>query len=154
MNVRRVGHKGADLIAPGNTYASFDAALQAGVDMIEFDVLQERGSDRLLLAHDYEDAARHSPVSFEEALAYLIDKRFDGIDDGKRLGISDSRYRPPRVDRRLPASLGLPDVADACDRGLVKERIADRPSRIVCAQPPEESIAVELVGQHIGPERR
>ena len=37
-----LGHKGADLIAPGNTLASFDAALEAGVDMIEFDVLPER----------------------------------------------------------------------------------------------------------------
>ena len=50
--LRRVGHKGADLIAPGNTYASFDAALEAGVDMIEFDVLPERDGDRLLVAHD------------------------------------------------------------------------------------------------------
>ena len=58
--LRRVGHKGADLIAPGNTVASFDAALHAGVDMIEFDVLPERGGDRLLLAHDYEDAARRA----------------------------------------------------------------------------------------------
>ena len=38
-SIRRVGHKGADLIAPGNTIASFDAALAAGVDMIEFQVL-------------------------------------------------------------------------------------------------------------------
>ena len=38
MSYRRVGHKGADLIAPGNTLASFDAAIEAGVDMIEFDV--------------------------------------------------------------------------------------------------------------------
>ena len=37
--VLRVGHKGADLIVPGNTLASFDAALEVGVDMIEFDVL-------------------------------------------------------------------------------------------------------------------
>ena len=41
---RRVGHKGADMIAPGNTFESFDAALAAGVDMIEFDVLPERAS--------------------------------------------------------------------------------------------------------------
>ena len=39
--LRRIGHKGADLIVPGNTAASFDAALAAGVDMIEFDVLPE-----------------------------------------------------------------------------------------------------------------
>ena len=80
MSVRRVGHKGADLIAPGNTYASFDAALEAGVDMIEFDVLQEPGSDRLLLAHDYEDAAGRRTVTFEEGLAYLVDERFEGIE--------------------------------------------------------------------------
>ena len=39
--LRRIGHKGADLIVPGNTPASFDAALAHGVDMIEFDVLPE-----------------------------------------------------------------------------------------------------------------
>ena len=55
-SVRRVGHKGADLIAPGNTVASFDAAVEAGVDMIEFDVLPEHadGTGELFLAHDYE----------------------------------------------------------------------------------------------------
>src|ERR1700729_1310006 len=56
--VKRVGHKGADLIAPGNTAASFDAALAAGVDMIEFDVLPSRTDGRLILAHDYRGAAR------------------------------------------------------------------------------------------------
>ena len=78
--LRRVGHKGADLIVPGNTLASFDAALAAGVDMIEFDVLPERGSDRLLLAHDYADAAKRTPHTLEEALAYLGSARFDGIE--------------------------------------------------------------------------
>ena len=43
--LRRVGHKGADLIEPGNTRESFDAALSHGVDMIEFDVLPALGSD-------------------------------------------------------------------------------------------------------------
>ncbi len=54
---RRVGHKGAAHIEPGNTLASFDAALRHGVDMIELDVLSEHvdGSGRLLVAHDYED---------------------------------------------------------------------------------------------------
>ncbi|HWI22443.1 MAG TPA: glycerophosphodiester phosphodiesterase family protein, partial [Baekduia sp.] len=53
--MRRVGHKGADHIVPGNTLASFDAALTAGVDMIEFDVIAEHrdGSGTLLVAHDY-----------------------------------------------------------------------------------------------------
>jgi glycerophosphoryl diester phosphodiesterase len=78
--LRRVGHKGADLIAPGNTYASFDAARDAGVDMIEFDVLPEPGSDRLVLAHDYADAAARDPHTLEDALAYLSADTFAGIE--------------------------------------------------------------------------
>jgi len=79
---RRVGHKGAALIEPGNTLASFDAALQAGVDMIEFDVLSEQpgGGGRLLVAHDHEDAARHEPLTFEQALAHLAGPAFAGIE--------------------------------------------------------------------------
>ena len=46
LTYRRVGHKGADHIAPGNTLASFDAALAAGVDMVEFDVLRVRRAAR------------------------------------------------------------------------------------------------------------
>jgi glycerophosphoryl diester phosphodiesterase len=78
--LRRVGHKGADLIAPGNTPASFDAALDAGVDMIEFDVLQEREGNRLLLAHDYEDAAGREPLTLEQGLAHLASEAFSGIE--------------------------------------------------------------------------
>jgi glycerophosphoryl diester phosphodiesterase len=78
--LRRVGHKGADLIAPGNTLASFDAALEAGVDMIEFDVLPERGSDRLILAHDYRAAARiESPPTLEEGLAHFASEAFGDV---------------------------------------------------------------------------
>jgi glycerophosphoryl diester phosphodiesterase len=70
---RRVGHKGADLIEPGNTLASFDAALQHGVDMIELDVLPQRadGSGELLVAHDYEDVRARQPLRFEQALEHL-----------------------------------------------------------------------------------
>jgi len=80
--LRRVGHKGADHIAPGNTFASFDAAVEAGVDMIEFDVLPEKENpDRLILAHDWVDAAeRDPPHTLEEALAYFSSERFAGIE--------------------------------------------------------------------------
>jgi glycerophosphoryl diester phosphodiesterase len=73
----RVGHKGADLIAPGNTAASFEAALDAGVDMIEFDVLQTRA--RLVVAHDFGDVARRSPLTLDEGLSYLGSPRFEGL---------------------------------------------------------------------------
>jgi len=74
--LKRVGHKGADLIEPGNTAASFDAALAHGVHMIELDVLPERGSDRLLLAHDYEDVAKREPLTIEEGFAHLASEPF------------------------------------------------------------------------------
>jgi len=70
--LKRIGHKGADLIAPGNTLQSFDAALAAGVDMVEFDVLPEHpdGSGRLVLAHDF-TAAAGTPVTLEEGLVHF-----------------------------------------------------------------------------------
>jgi glycerophosphoryl diester phosphodiesterase len=79
---RRVGHKGAAHIEPGNTLASFDAARRHGVDMVELDVLSEKqdGSGRLVVAHDYEDARRRSPISFEQALAHLAGPDFEGIE--------------------------------------------------------------------------
>ncbi len=79
---RRVGHKGAAHIEPGNTLASFDAALRHGVDMIELDVLSEHadGSGRLLVAHDHEDMRSRTPVTFEQALAHLAGPAFAGIE--------------------------------------------------------------------------
>jgi glycerophosphoryl diester phosphodiesterase len=80
--MRRVGHKGAAHIEPGNTLASFDAAQRHGVDMIELDVLSENadGSGRLLVAHDYEDVRSRTPVLFEQALEHLADERFAGVE--------------------------------------------------------------------------
>ena len=81
-SLRRVGHKGADHIAPGNTFASFAAALDHGVDMIEFDVLPERpdGSGELLLAHDWEDAAGRTPHTLQEGLAHFAGAGYDGVE--------------------------------------------------------------------------
>lgn len=72
--LRRIGHKGADHIAPGNTLASFDAALAAGVHMIEFDVLPERwedGESALFLAHDYGALRGGDPLTLAEGLDHL-----------------------------------------------------------------------------------
>jgi glycerophosphoryl diester phosphodiesterase len=79
---RRIGHKGADHIAPGNTLASFDAALSHGCDMVEFDVLPENpdGSGRLVLAHDFKDAGRRQPLTLEEGLDHLSSQAFAGIE--------------------------------------------------------------------------
>jgi glycerophosphoryl diester phosphodiesterase len=68
--VKRVGHKGADHVAPGNTIESFEAALRHGVDMIEFDVLRTRDG-RLVLAHDWDDAAERDPLTLDEGLDHF-----------------------------------------------------------------------------------
>jgi glycerophosphoryl diester phosphodiesterase len=81
--LRRVGHKGADLIAPGNTRASFDAALAAGVDMIEFDVLPVRwpadNTTPLVLAHDHEHLTPDAPT-LEDGLDHLASEPFGGVE--------------------------------------------------------------------------
>ena len=106
--LRRVGHKGADLIAPGNTFASFDAALAAGVDMIEFDVLRAQTGGELVLAHDWVDAASREPHTLEEGLAYLASDSFVGIDldldlklPGYELRVLDALREHGLLDRVL-----------------------------------------------------
>ena len=85
--LKRIGHKGADSIRPGNTLESFEAAVAAGVEMIELDVLRPRaefsdggdwrraaagpvlpGAPPLLVAHDWGDAARREPLTLGEVL--------------------------------------------------------------------------------------
>jgi len=108
--LRRVGHKGADLIAPGNTTASFDAALSAGVHMIEFDVLPERHDDpaagELWLAHDYSAVRRCEPrpPTLEEGLAHLSGETFADIE-------LDVDLKLPGYEDRVVAALR--------ERGLV-----------------------------------
>jgi glycerophosphoryl diester phosphodiesterase len=74
----RVGHKGADHVAPGNTVESFEAALEHGVDMIEFDVLRTRDG-RLVLAHDYEDAESRECLTMEEGLDHFAGETYAGV---------------------------------------------------------------------------
>jgi glycerophosphoryl diester phosphodiesterase len=119
---RRVGHKGAAHLAPGNTLASFEAAVRAGVDMIEFDVLSERpdGSGRLLLAHDYQAlAASDAPLTLQEGLEHLASEPYAGIEldvDVKLPGYGERVVRALRetglVERSLVSST-YPDDLDA-----------------------------------------
>jgi glycerophosphoryl diester phosphodiesterase len=77
--VKRVGHKGADHVAPGNTIPSFEAALEHGVDMIEFDVLRIRDG-RLVLAHDWEDADGRDCLTLEEGLDHFAGEAYAEVE--------------------------------------------------------------------------
>ena len=95
--LRRVGHKGADHVAPGNTIASFQAALEHGVDMIEFDVLRLRDG-RLVLAHDAEDAAKRQPLTLEEGLDHFAGAAYADVD-------LDVDLKLPGYERRVVEGL-------------------------------------------------
>jgi glycerophosphoryl diester phosphodiesterase len=104
--LKRVGHKGADHVAPGNTVESFEAALAAGVDMIEFDVLR-LSDDRLVLAHDYEDAASREPLTLEAGLDHFAGEAYADVE-------LDVDLKLPGYEREVLAGLaerGLTDRA-------------------------------------------
>ncbi len=48
-----IGHRGAAALAPENTLRSFRAAIEAGVDLVEFDVLDLRDGE-LVIAHSHD----------------------------------------------------------------------------------------------------
>ena len=77
--LKRVGHKGAHLVTPGNTFASFQAALDLRVDMIEFDVLKLRDG-RLVLAHHPDDVAEREPHTLEEGLDHFADEAYASVE--------------------------------------------------------------------------
>ena len=77
--LRRIGHKGADAIVPGNTLESFEAAVEEGVEMIELDVLRSR-EGQLVIAHDYEDAVSRRPLDLTEALDAFLDPPLDQVE--------------------------------------------------------------------------
>ena len=95
--MKRIGHKGADAIRPGNTLESFEAAVTAGAEMIELDVLRPRsefangdwrravagpapdGAPPLLVAHDWGDAARREPLTLEAVLDAFTEAPLDSV---------------------------------------------------------------------------
>lgn len=77
MTFTRIGHKGADAIITGNTIASFEKAVEIGIDVIELDVLwledghpEQPAEHRtpLVVAHDWVAAANKAHLTLEDAL--------------------------------------------------------------------------------------
>lgn len=124
---RRVGHKGAAHLAPGNTLASFDAALACGVDMIELDVISARpdGSGELLVAHDYEDLRSRTPLTLEQALEHLASAAFAGVEID--LDVKIPGYELRVVDALRAASL--------TERTLVSGMYPSALARVRAAEP-------------------
>ncbi|HWJ42655.1 MAG TPA: glycerophosphodiester phosphodiesterase [Solirubrobacterales bacterium] len=110
--LRLVGHKGADLIAPGNTVESFRAAAAAGVDTIEMDViwlpdahlpLEQRAP--LVIAQDWGYAESRTPLKLTEALDAFLEPPLDAVE-------IDLDIKLPGREEEVVAALG--------ERGLVE----------------------------------
>jgi glycerophosphoryl diester phosphodiesterase len=103
-------------VVKGNTLASFDAALDLGVDMIEFDVCAVRG--RLGIAHNPLEGRLLGAVPLEAGLAHLATDRFEAVElnvDLKQQGVEEGALQALRRHDLLGRALissHLPDVLD------------------------------------------
>jgi glycerophosphoryl diester phosphodiesterase len=98
-------------VAPGNTFESFEAALDHGVDMIEFDVLRTRDG-RLVLAHDYADAERRECLTLEQGLEHFAGEAYSGVEldvdlklPGYEREVTDGLARHGLVERSLVSTM-------------------------------------------------
>jgi glycerophosphoryl diester phosphodiesterase len=113
---QRVGHGGASALAPANTLASFDAACEIGIDMVEFDVRAWDGD--LVLAHTILHARRGGNVPLVDALAHLAGRRFSDVElnvDVKHVGCEAAlldRLRHASLLERTLISSQVPGVLD------------------------------------------
>jgi glycerophosphoryl diester phosphodiesterase len=119
--LRLVGHKGADAIAPGNTLESFGAAVEMGVDTIEFDVIWLRDGHLpraqrapLVVAHDWEDAERRTPLALTEALDAFLEPPLDKVEfdldlklPGREEEVVEALRERGLVDRAMISTMEL-----------------------------------------------
>ncbi len=120
--MRRIGHKGADALVPGNTVASFERAVEEGVDMIEFDVLRAPGEEErlrwkvdpelrwpegtpLVVSHDWHHAAEHESTSLAEALDAFTRPPLDRVE-------LDCDLKLPGHERELVEALRERDLIE------------------------------------------
>jgi glycerophosphoryl diester phosphodiesterase len=114
---QRIGHGGASALAPANTLASFDAALEVGVDMVEFDVRAWRGE--LILAHTILHARLLRNVRLHDALAHLSTPRFADLAlnlDVKHRGCESALLDALRAAGLLDRALISSQVPEVLDR--------------------------------------
>jgi glycerophosphoryl diester phosphodiesterase len=127
MSILRVGHKGADLIEPGNTIASFEAAVEVGVDVIEIDVLWTRdGHPRiasaertpLVVAHDWHDTERRTPLTLTAALDIFLRPPLDRVEvdldlklPGREEEIAEALRERQLLERARISTMELSSIA-------------------------------------------
>ena len=98
----RVGHRGAAALAPENTIASLELAVELGCDLVEFDVLELGG--RLVLAHSAGEVPAET-ASLDDALAFLARSEAGAHVDlktpGTEAAVADALRRHGLVERAV-----------------------------------------------------
>jgi glycerophosphoryl diester phosphodiesterase len=120
-----VGHRGAALLAPENTLASFRAAVAAGADVIEFDVLDlPRGP--LVVAHsDHLDEVSHGAAHGRVRDRTLAELRsaapgLPTLDEALAFFVDEAPHIGVHVDLKLDTRLD--ELAAAIDRHRLAPR--------------------------------
>jgi glycerophosphoryl diester phosphodiesterase len=106
----RIGHRGAAALGPPNSLRALELALEAGVDIVEIDVLGLPGRG-LVLSHSSREVDQ-DPLPFDEALAFLADQAAVSVlADVKNAGyereLVDAIRRHGLVDRSLVSTMEL-----------------------------------------------
>src|SRR6185437_13548636 len=97
-----IGHRGAPVLAPENTRASFEAAIEAGADAIELDVVPG-----LVVAHTVDEVPRDA-MTLDAALELLAPSSASVLVDVKAAGLEEDVVTAVRrhglVERALVSS--------------------------------------------------
>jgi glycerophosphoryl diester phosphodiesterase len=121
----RIGHRGAAALAPENTLASFRAAVDVGVDLIEFDVL-ELGGGGLVVAHSHDlHEVSHGAIRGTFASMTMEELRtacpdLPTLDEALAFFVDEAPEVGAHVDLKSPASAS--SVAAALRRFGLLER--------------------------------
>ena len=122
-----IGHKGAAALAPENTLAGFRAAVAAGVDLVEFDVLAIAGGEVVIAhsenLHELTHGARTGTVgTMTLADLRLLCPQLPTLDEALRFFAEEAQRVGVHVDLKSPSA--LPEVARALARlGLVERSL-------------------------------
>jgi glycerophosphoryl diester phosphodiesterase len=130
--VLRIGHRGAAALAPPNTIAAVEAALEQGVDLIELDVFG-RPDKTLVLGHSRRELG-DEPVTLEDVFAFLAESVpetglvADVKGAGWEQGLVQALRRHGLVERTVVSTsdVGSLDVFRRIEPGLTRSRTFPR----------------------------
>ena len=146
--LRRVGHKGADLIAPGQHARELRrrAARRRRHDRVRR-AARARRRGRLLLAHDYEDAARRTRTRSRRAWPTSRSQPFAGVELDVDLKLPGYELRVLQALRRARDARAVADLDASMRESLEVIRAAEPGVRLGWSVPKRQARPVPLAAR-------